>query len=156
MHGHSQLFTDPHLGRRGHQQGNGNAKRSERLPLSECFCLQEAQPLTPARPLAGFPSSVAAFQKINPSSELLEGQQRRRRREARPADGAGAGASRGSVHRHSHRHGFQRADVGGGEPSVRQKPDERRIRKGLGAVHPSEAGGQTVLQGGGDSWFYLY
>lgn len=27
---------------------------------------------------------------------------------------------------------------------MRQKPDERMIIKGLGAVHPREAGGQTV------------
>lgn len=45
--------------------------------------------------------SIAAFQKINPTPELLEGQQQRQERRA---DGAGASGS--PVHRHSHRHGF--------------------------------------------------
>lgn len=45
VHGHSQLFTDPHLGHRGHQQGNGNTKRSLYLFISGCFCLCEAEPL---------------------------------------------------------------------------------------------------------------
>lgn len=66
---------------------------------------------------------IAAFQKLNPTPELLEGQQCQQQCE----DGCtnGAGESGGSVHRQSHRHGFQCTDVGGGEPSVRQKQAAR-------------------------------
>lgn len=73
-----------------------------------------------------FFSPIAAVQKINPTPELLEGQQRQQRCEDRRTNGAGE--SWGSVHRHSHRHGFQCTDVGGREPSVRQKRAARRAK----------------------------
>lgn len=125
MHGHRQLFTDPHLGRRGHQQGDGNTKRSRCLVSSQRFRLRQAESLIQ---VFVFVSPTAAFPKIHPTPELLEGQQRQQQREDGRADGAGA--SRGPVHRHPHRHGFQHSDVGGGEPSVRREQGAQRAKDG--------------------------
>lgn len=89
---------------------------------------------------------LAAFQKIHPTPELLEGQQCHQQCEDGRADGAGE--SRRSFHGHSHRHGFQCTDVGGGEPSLRQKQAPQRAndtgKRMLRFIHPSKAGGQTL------------
>lgn len=157
MHGHSQLFTDPHLGCRGHQQGNGNTKRSLCLITSRYFRLFEAEPLMQTVSLLlFFFFFIVAFQKIHPTPELLEGQQCHQQCEDGRRDGAGD--SRRSFHCHSHRRGFQCTDVGGGEPSLRQEqapPTSKwQGQKGV-TCYSSQQGwwSDFVLQGSVDFWF---
>lgn len=144
VHGHSQLFTDPHLGRRGHQQGIGNTKRSLYLLISGCFCLCEAELLMQTVPLLLF--SFCSVLK-NQSAPWT------------PGGSTMPTAVRGWAHKWSRRGSTLRSPSRsqtwismrwrgrwGARPEAESSSlaSDSQRQTGWRVLHPSEAGGQTV------------
>lgn len=77
-------------------------------------------------------SLVAAFQKINSPSELMEGKQLEQHRESRGT--SGARESGVSIHSHPHRFGLHFNEVGGGEPGVTSQRAAMNAQKRLNTV----------------------